>query len=296
MTALLRSASSALKAALANGTVRYSADLMTFTLADGVTSFAWTNFDTALAYAGTTFAAQGAFLSRTRWSVKNTMEVPELTVKASSLLTGFNGGSALQDQIHDGLLDGASFLLQRAYMGTDLNPATLGPLPLFAGKIAGIDLDGITASIIVKGKVNDLDQYFPRNLYQVGCNHAFCDQGCTLLRANFTAAYTVGASPTTLFIPWQGTAPANAATYQNGMFVMTSGPASGSRRSISAATSAGLTLCYPLPFLPTAGDGFTALQGCDKTYSSNSGQSCTAYSNTAHFRGYPFVPPPASTY
>ena len=296
MSALLRTASPALVAALAANAIRYTADLMTFTLIDGITTFNWTNFDTTLAYAGTSFTAQGPLLSRTSWKVTNTMEVPTLKVKASSLNAAFNGGVALQQQIHGGLLDGATFLLMRAYMGADVNPNTLGVIQLFAGKVGAIDLDGITASLTIKGKSNDLDQYCPRNLYQISCNHAFCDAGCTLNKASYTASYAVGTAPTTSFIPWGGAAPANYATYQNGTLVITSGAASGSRRTIAQATSAGLTLGYPLASLPTAGDGFTALQGCDKTLNSGSSQSCTAYGNTQYFRGYPFVPQPASSY
>lgn len=295
MTAFLRQAGVALTAAIAAGAVKYSANLITITLVDGVTKFTWTDFDRDLIYAGTTFASKGPFLSRPTWKVSNSMEVPELSLRVSSINTAFNGGAGLELQIHSGLFDGAQFLLQRAMMGIDANPNTLGVIGLFAGKISGIDLDGLTATIGAKGKVNDLDQYAPRNLYQTACNHAFCDSGCTLSKATYTASYTVGASPTTTFIPW-ASAPGNATAYQNGTLVITSGPASGSRRTIVAASSAGLTLGYPLPFLPVAGNGFTALQGCDKTLNSGSNQSCTAYGNTLHFRGFPDVPPPASAY
>ena len=296
MSALLRTASLALQTALATNAVRYSADLITITLIDGVTTFNWTNFDGDLVFGGVRFTSQGQFLSRSSWKVTNSMEVPTLTVKASALNTGFNGGASLQLQIHDGLLDGATLLLQRAFMGTDVNPNTLGTVPLFLGKIGAIDLDGLTATLTVKGKVNDLDQYAPHNLYQVACNHAFCDSGCTLSRASFTASYTVGASPSSIFIPWPGTAPANYATYQNGTLAMTSGAASGSRRTIASATSAGLGLSYPLAAVPAPGDSFSALQGCDKTLNSGSTQSCTAYSNTQHLRAFPFVPQPSAAY
>ena len=296
MSALLRPASLALQAALIAGAIQYAPDLITITLADGTTTFNWTNFDTDLVLGATRFISQGSRLSRMKWKVTNTAEVPTLTLKLSSLNDGFNGGAALQLQINDGLLDGATFLLQRAFLGADLNPNTLGSLPLFLGKIGAIDLDGLTASLTVKGKVNDLDQYAPRNLYQISCIHRFCDAGCTLNKAAFTASFTIGASPSTIFLPWAGAAPGNASTYQGGTLVMTSGPASGSRRSIAAASSDGLGLTYPLAALPRAGDAFTLLQGCDKTRNSGSSQSCTAYGNLQHYRGFPYVPPPASSY
>lgn len=294
MTAWLRDAPAPLIAALEAGAIRYRADLMTITLIDG-TVLRWTNFDHDLAYGGHVFTSQGVLLNRLTWKVTNTLEVPNFTLKASSLNTGFRGGAALQVQIHGGLLDGATFLGERAMMGLDARPDTLGVIALFAGKVAGVDLNGLTAAIGIKGKINDLDQYAPRNLYQIPCNHAFCDAGCTLAKADFTASFTAGASPTPTFIPW-GSAPVNPSGFQDGVIAFTSGVAAGSRRSIVSASSAGVALSYPLPFVPSAGDAFTALRGCDKTYNSGSNQSCTAYGNTAHFRGFPDVPPPGSAY
>lgn len=292
--AFLRTWPTALIGAINARTIRYRAKVYTITLIGG-TVLTWTDFDSDLKYGATTFSSKGAFLAKPAWKVSNTMEVPTLSLKLSSFQTAFNGGGSLELQIHSGLLDGATFLMQECMMGLDRNPNTLGLGPLFAGKIAGIDLDGVTATIAAKGKTNDLDQYAPRNLYRKDCNHAFCDVGCTLSAATFTASFAMGAAPTPTFIPW-ASAPGNATAYQNGTFVITSGAASGSRRSIDAASSAGLTLGYPLPFTPSAGDTFTALQGCDKTLNSGSNQSCTARSNTLHFRGFKDVPPPSSAY
>lgn len=294
MTAFLRPATSDLIAALAEGSVLYSANLITIGLVGGET-LTWTDFGIDLVYDTQTFTSKGPFFSRPTWKVSNTMQVPDLSLKISSFNTAFGGGGALELQIHSGLFDGASFLLQRAFMGAELNPNNLGVVSLFGGKIAGIDLDGTTATVGAKGKINDLDQYVPRNLYQINCNHGFCDPGCGLSAASFTSSYTVGSGPTTVFLPW-ASAPSNPARYQNGTLVITNGVASGSRRTITAASSAGIDLAYPLPFLPAAGNAFTAFQGCDKTYNSGTVQSCTAYSNTAHFRGFPDVPPPATAY
>jgi uncharacterized phage protein (TIGR02218 family) len=295
VAAFLRSASAGLIAALAANAVRYRANVFTITLSDGTTVFNWTDFDTDLKAGGVTYQSKAAFLSKPTWKVTNTMQVTDLTLRLLSFNTAFNGGGTLELQIHSGLLDGATLLMQRVHMGLDLTPDTLGLLPLFKGKIGAIDLDGVTATLSAKSKTNDLDQYAPRNLYRSTCNHAFCDPGCTLAKASYTAAFTVGASPTTTFIPW-ASAPGNATAYQNGTLVFTSGAASGSRRAIASASASGLTFAYPLPFLPAAGDTFTALQGCDKTFNSGSNQSCTAYSNTLHFRGFKDVPPPATSY
>ena len=275
------------------------ADLFTFTLVDGVTVLRWCAWDYDLKVAGEVYSSQNPWLTRSKWSVTNTMTVPSLTVYLRALNSGFNGGANIKKQIGDGLFDGATFLLSRLYIPSPIprtgpDTTTYGVIDIFGGNTAGLDLIGTKATISVKGKNNLLDQYAPRNIYQVGCNHAFCDIGCTLNRASFTTAYTVGASPTDIFIPWSGTAPVNFLNYTQGTVAMTSGAASGQRRTIVLATSLGLTLAYPLSDDPVIGDTFTAFEGCDKTFDSGTGQSCTDRANTDNYDGYEFVPPPTA--
>jgi len=288
---ILRAASPALAAALQGGVPLWSAELFTFTLVAGAPTFRWTSFDGDLVAGGQTYLSRKPWLTRSKWNVTNTMEVPSLTVKLAALNDGFNGGVSIKAQIHNGLFDGASFLLSRAYMTTPGDTTALGTIDLFGGEVAGLTLIGSLATITIKGKVNKLNQYVPRNVYQIGCNHAFCDPGCTLSRASFTSSYTVGSSPSVSFIPWTST-PSSPARYTGGTITFTSGPASGESRNISKADGTGLTLSYPLYVAAAPGDGFTAFEGCDKTFNSGSGQSCTDRSNTQHYRGFEFVPPP----
>jgi len=298
MAALLRSVPSALLDVLgplapAPATPLSRADLFSFTLLGGQV-LNWTSWDSDLAVAGAPYSSKAPWLERTKWNVANTMEVPTLNVFLRAFNAGFNGGTNIKTQIHNGLFDGAGFTLSRAFMSP---PGTvLGTVGLFGGQVGGIDLTGSAATIAIKGKTNLLDQYAPHNLYQIGCNHAFCDVGCTLSRAAYTASFSVGpGAVTSSFIPW-ATAPANAANYQLGQITMTSGLASGQTRSVASASASGLTLDYPLYETPGPGDTFTAFQGCDKTFNSGSGQSCTARSNTQNYKGYPYVPPPNSAY
>ncbi len=295
MSALLRSCSPALADALAGGVELWAADLFTFTLADGVTQFNWTSWDTDLVADAVTYSSRRPWVECSGWSVVNTMEVPTSTVTLTATNDGFNGGASIKAQIHNGLFDGASVLISEAFMTTPGDTSALGLLPVFGGKVGAIDLIGTQAVLTCKGKVNDLDQYVPRNLFQVGCNHAFCDVGCTLNRAAFTASFTVGASPTPIFIPWAA-APGSPVAFNAGTLAMTSGAAAGSRRTILSSNSSGLTLAYPLYTVPAPGDSFSAFAGCDKTFDSGSGQSCTDRSNTQNYRGFEFVPPPNSAF
>lgn len=292
MAALLRTSTlGLLQSALADGLITAEADLFVFTLLDGTVLY-WTSWDRDLIFQGQVYSSKAPWLESSDWNVSNTMEIPELKIFMRAFNTAFNGGASIKAQVHNGLFDGCVVLMSTAFM---IVPGVIyDTLPLFGGETAGIDLGGATATIEVRGKNNDLDQNFPRNLYQIGCNHGFCDAGCTLSRATFTADFTAGSSGlTSFFIPW-ASAPGDATNYQNGTITMTSGESSGQTRTVALASSSGLTLAYPLYYTPAPGDTFSAFQGCDKTFNSGSGQSCTDRSNTQHYRGFEFVPPPNS--
>lgn len=292
---ILRPCSGPLALALEGGVELWSADLFQFDLVDGATTFLWTSWNKDLVAGGNTYLSKMPWLNRSKWNVSNTMEVPTLMVYLRALNDGFNGGANIKTQIHNGLFDGAKFLLSRAYMVHPNETATLGTIDLFGGEVAGLDMIGTVANINIKGKVNTLDQYVPRNVIQIGCNHAFCDIGCTLSRGTFTTAYVMGSGGLTrTFIPWSGSPPGNATNYLGGSVHVTSGAASGAWRTIVEADATGLTLSYPLYDDPAGGDGFTAFEGCDKTFNSGTGRSCTDRFNTQNYRGFEFVPPPST--
>jgi uncharacterized phage protein (TIGR02218 family) len=273
------------------------ADLFLITLADGVTTYKWTDYDTDITYIFDTYVAQGPLLKRTRLTVNNTCEVPELTLSLAALDTDFVGGLNVKQQIHNGFFDGATVQLSRAVIlyGINNNLLTvnmIGAYPggMFSGKIGPIKVTAMGAELTVKGGNVVFNQYAPRNTYQLPCMHTFCDAGCTLSATTYTATNTVGASPTTLLIPW-GTVPGSPGVYTYGRVIMTSGAALGQRRSVKFSSAAGLMLQYPLYNVPAPGDTFSVLEGCDKQFNSGSGQDCTARSNTQHYRGFPYVPP-----
>lgn len=296
MADFLRDCPAALALALEGNVRLYTADLYVFTLADGITTYRWTTWEQDLVVGGHTYASMGQFLKGGDWSVTNDMTVPSMQVELYALNGGFAGGANVKLQIHNGLFDGATCTMSQLFMETPGDTVTLGAIQLFGGVTAGIDVIGSGATIEVKGKNNLLDQYVPRNTFQIPCQHGFCDAGCTLSRSAYTTSYSTGSSPSTWFIPWSGAAPANYAKYRSGWLAMTSGVTSGSRRSITAADATGLTLISPLWALPAPGDTFNAIEGCTKMYDDGSGQDCTARSNTTHYRGFEFTPPPSSGY
>lgn len=289
---ILRSCSANLIAALADGRALAKANLVTFTLSDG-TIYRWTAWDRDLTVSALLYSSKKPWIKIGRWGLVNTMEVPTLTVSLLALNTDFGGGGNIKSQIHNGLFDGAQMLYSRCYMppSDPTDTSLYGTIEIFGGIVGAIDITGAGADLVCKGGSNLLDQKAPRNVYAIGCIHTFCDVNCTLNRATFTTAFAVGAAGmTTVFIPWAA-APGDPTKYLQGTLVMTSGVATGQRRTIIDADASGLTLAYPLYAVPAAGDTFTAFKGCLKTK-----DMCNDdYANLQHFRGAPFIPPPNST-
>ncbi len=278
---ILRACTDILAAALTDTTVQlFMADLYKITLLDG-TVYRWTNWDVALAWSGHSYAHMN--LKRGKWNLTNTMTVPSMDFTIYSAGEAFDGGNSIKWQVANGLFDGAVILHSQAFM--QYPPAIIGVIDLNAWIAGEAEIDATSVQLTLKGKNNRLNANAPRNLYQAGCLHAFCDDGCTLARASYTTSHIVGSgTPTQTFIPWD-TPPSDYALYQYGTVKFTSGTASGQSMTVTSVSSSGLTLAYPLIETPAVGDSFTAFKGCAKTKA-----ACTAYSNLQHWRAFPYTP------
>lgn len=286
---LLRACSGALATALASGNIPYQADLFTVIL-PGIATYLWTSFDSDLVVLGSTYLSSGQWLSRSRWNVTNTMEVPTLEVSLLTTQAAFSGGPGLLTQLHNGLFDGGTLALDRVFMPTRGDTATYGTIPLFFGDMGAVTIRGPKATIKVRGKNSRLNVNAPRNVYQPGCLHTFCDPGCTLSAASFTNTYNVlgGATRSVLTVV---TGPTSAQLI-GGTLTMTSGADVGLSRSIVGWDGfSTITLAYPLPSAPLVGDTATIFLACDKRLT-----TCTnVFNNKINFRGFPFIPPPSTT-
>ena len=278
---ILRSCTSELAAALADKTVQLSmADFYKITLLDG-TVYHWTNWDVDLTWSLHTYTHMN--LKRGKWNLTNSMTVPSMDLTIYSAGEAFDGSNSIKWQVTNGLFDGAVILHSQAFMQAP--PTIIGVMDLNAWIAGEAEIGSTTVALTLKGKNNRLNANAPRNLYQAGCLHAFCDDGCTLARASYTTSHVVGSgTPTQTYIPWD-TAPSDYAKYQYGTVKFTSGDASGQSATVTSVSSSGLTLAYPLIEAPAAGDSFTAFKGCAKTKT-----ACTAYSNIQHWRAFPYTP------
>ena len=281
----MRYAGVGMKSFLASKQFFWQADLFTFTLRD-TSVYRWTTTDAPITAGGFVWFAIGPILTRTGWSMKNTMQVPTMTLKLNSDGQDFQtvGGSFvnIKHAMHNGLLDNAKVLLQRAIMPT-FGDTSLGLVDLFSASVSGITINALGADITLKGGSSILQQYMPRNLYQLGCVHALYDTGCTLLRTTFQSSNTVSASELTSV---GLTTAVDPALYERGTVLFTSGPATGSKRTVVSATANSLSFAYPLYDAPSVGDTVVLTRGCARTRA-----ACGTFGNIQHFRGFPYIPP-----
>jgi uncharacterized phage protein (TIGR02218 family) len=288
---VLRPCSVALANALAAGNIPFMADLYTVTLQSG-TAYRWTSFDVALVVGGNTFqtgAGAQPWLTRGKWGVTNTMVVPTLEVFFEISNAVFSGGVSLKRLFHDGAFDGCSLLLQRVYMPTAGDTTTYGTIDIFAGVGGAVSIGPICATLKVRGKNTLLDMPAPRNVYQPGCLHTFCDTGCTLAAATLTITRAVGSGATRTVIPWTGALlPVGNVHLKAGTLKMLSGADAGQIKSIIDSNLFVITLATPLPVAPTVGDSISLFVGCDKTI-----PTCDlVFHNRVNHRGFPYIPTP----
>ncbi len=297
----MRAATSDLVSFLAAKQPFIAADLFTFTFLDGAApTLRLASTDQDITHAGVTWfgssPALGAAVAtrdpsypsptRSRWNVKNTIEVPTLEIDLMSDGADYRSGVNIKQFIHNGLLDGCEVLFQRAFMPT-FGDTSLGLVTLFGGVVGPVQIAARGVKITVKGANVRMQQFMPRNRYQIGCIHGLYDVGCGADRAALTHSGVV-ASAAVNAVTWASDPTSGAfASLGLGVITMTSGAANGSTRTILSASSTGVTLMYPFYEALTAGDTFTVTFGCDKTLATCSGR----FSNTAHYRGFPYTPP-----
>jgi uncharacterized phage protein (TIGR02218 family) len=282
----MRSASTALQAFLAARTPCYRADLFTVTLLDGSVD-RWTTFDRNVTVGSNTWIGGNGtpLVGRSALGVRNTMEIPELTL-TMKVKNGFlYRGLSFRQQILNGIFDGALALMERVFMPLS-NPSdtSMGTIIMFKGRKANFKMKADVLTPTIKGGNVALNQPCPKNVYQTACLHTFCDAGCTLSAAAFTTTNAVGSGSTSQLIAW-GSVPGDPSDYSLGKIKMTSGAAAGQTRAIKYADGSGILISYPFDGVVNTGDTFSIMQGCDKTMT-----RCTALANIQHDRGCPFIP------
>jgi uncharacterized phage protein (TIGR02218 family) len=262
-----------------------SADCFTFRLRTGLV-LTYTNSDASIAINGYTYLADSVLVDGLRFRCSTGLEVDQQQVTISARPTDVIGGTPALVAICNGMLDGAEVQRERVFLA-GWGETPIGSVILFKGRVGSIDYVGRTsAQITVNSELISLDVDMPRNLYAPNCQHTLFDSGCGLNKNSHGAAGVVGVNSTRSSVQWSNASVA----YAQGTITFSSGLNSGVTASIKAATSAFLTLGYPLPQTPSAGDVFTAYLGCDHTL----GTCRSKFNNVQNFRGFPFIPNPTS--
>ena len=271
---------------LASGNPFTMADCYTVTLQSGGV-YRWTNADINLTLSGNVFSCvldNGGLPLVQRGAIRNARgtEVQTLDLTLISAGSAQLMGTNISLAAHNGAFDAARVRVERVF-STYPGDTSSGSVVLFEGNCAGVDPSSTQVILHVKSDLELLQQQMPRVLFQPGCANSFGDSGCGINIASLTSTGSLASGPTASAV---GTGLSKADGYYTlGVLVMTSGAASGSRRTISSYVSNVATLSVPLPQTPAAGDTFQIYPGCARTLA-----ACTAYSNSNNYNGYPYVP------
>jgi uncharacterized phage protein (TIGR02218 family) len=281
---LMRSASTALQAALAARLPLWSADLFDITLANAVTYY-YTSADQDIHCDGNIYAARGPTIDRTAWGSKQTTEVPEMTVQIYSTGTDFADGlTNLKSDAINGLFDGAYLLLKRVFM-PEFGNVSLGSVVVFGGRFGAIEVNGLGIKVTCSASTVMLTQELPRRTYEATCMHTLYDVGCTLDGSTNTDYYTV-ASANRTSIAWVGAGPGvRGPRYLYGTTSVISGAGAGQQLTVMNVSSFGVAFAYPLLTIPNPGDAFSCQYGCAKTIA-----ACQQFGNILNYGGFPYIP------
>lgn len=250
--------------------------------------YAYTNSDVTFAFGGITYLGNNILISGLKYRATIGLDVDQQDITVAARADHTVGGVPFLQALREGVFDGAEITRTR-FFWTDYvggNAVDTTGVIMFKGRVGAIgDVGRTSAKISVNSDLVLLDIDYPRNLYQPSCLHTLYDSGCTLSASAFTTAGTVGAGATASVIPWTG---ANA-NFVQGVLTFTSGVNDGVSATVgSAIAGTSLSLIYPLPTVPAAGDTFNVAYGCDHTLA-----TCKAkFNNSANYRAFNYVPPP----
>lgn len=223
---------------------------------------------------GVTFYSKRG-LSPTTSSGQAGMAPPNMEVDAIFQSDGITDAS-----VNAGVWDFASYeVFMVNYMGLGM-----GELVLHSGHIGEITSNGITFKAQGLGLVAAAQQQVGEVTVPTCRARNLGDARCQVDLTPFTFAGTLSAvaSLTQMTV---STVQADG-YFNNGKITFTSGAANGVSMEISAHASNVIVLRQPLPFLPSPGDSYSIIAGCDRT----AGQCFGKFNNKINFQGEDTVP------
>ncbi|HEY2710061.1 MAG TPA: DUF2163 domain-containing protein [Caulobacteraceae bacterium] len=228
--------------------------------------------------------ALGPAIDRGKISTKLGLEVATLDMQISADVSDRINGAPLIPFAQGRGFDGATVVLYRAFLPAWGQPIT-GAVVAFSGRVTALkDVSRAKFTMTISAWTVLLNVNMGPDVFQAGCLNTHYDANCTLTPTNVPG--TVAAGATTLAFNTSLASPDHF--FDKGTITFTSGANAGLSRAVQSyvAASGAMTVAFPLPFAPAAGDAFNAVRGCLLTMA-----DCTAQSNLIHFRGQPFTPP-----
>lgn len=220
----------------------------------------------------------------------------ELLMAASEGATPTLAGYPIMQAARYGFLDGAKVQFNKLFLNPAIG-ANTNAVGWFLGTIQDIDADRFILNLTLDDFLAYLgNQQMPRILWQVGCFHNVYDQGCGLLKANFTstgAVTSVGDAAHFVTNLSQVTG-----YFKYGVLTFTSGVNNGVQAGVNTFTQSSggaLAMRNPFPVAPAIGDTFSVYPGCDKQQATCSNASTSVgapFNNLPHFSGQPYIPVP----
>jgi uncharacterized phage protein (TIGR02218 family) len=279
----MKTATPELIALLNSSTQFLMADLFTITLASG-SVVRYTTADVNVTFSGSIFNAKGALLKRGPVRSVIGLEVDTLDMSVYADASHLIDGQPFVSAAMSGALDGATVLLQRAFL-TSWTAAPVGAAILFSGRVSDVSGSRTEVKIIVKSDIELLNIKLPRNLYQPSCLNTVYDASCAANKAAKTVTGTATGGTTQSITTGRSEA---SGWFEQGVLTFTSGLNAGVFRTVKGFSGGAFSFALPLPNAPAAGDAFSVFPGCDKTQS-----TCTSkFNNVIHFRGFPYIPVP----
>lgn len=283
----MKTASESLITLLNGGGPYLYCELYTFTLADG-SVLRTTDADIAITWGGNTFPPGAPLLKRSRLRVVIGTEADSLTLTAWPKASDTAAGLPFAAAARQGAFDGATLRIDRAYLSSW--PVVVGTLNKFVGLVSDIAPSRNEVVFTVKSALELLAVQMPRNVYQGVCMRSLYDTGCGVSRSAFTVSGTASGAGT------RNTAPSGRTEadgwFDQGVLTFTSGALAGVRRTIQHYAGGTFTFALPLPSAPVGGETFTAYPGCDKTAAT----CASKFANLRHFRAFPYIPVPETTF
>jgi uncharacterized phage protein (TIGR02218 family) len=202
-------------------------------------------------------------------------------------------GTGFLAAVRQGTFDGAELLLERVYMPT-YGDTRRGTVRYFLGRVAEVDAGRSVATFTVNSHLELLNLELPINLYQPGCVNSLGDPSCGVSPIPSTTGTVTSGSTAAAINATLAGGPFAAGTFDLGTILFTSGALDGlelTAKQVVLTSPATVFLLGYFPSAPSTGDTFTLFFGCDKTTGPN---GCPKFNNLDRYRGFPFVPQPAT--